>query len=90
MMRVEMTDAAASLSTYARKAQKEPVVRTRRGKPVAALMPLHEDAWEDLLVSSHPTFRGIIRRSRTRCKPGQGGSTEEMRRRLTARRKASR
>ena len=40
MMRVEMTDAAASLSTYARKAQKEPVVLTRRGKPIVALMPL--------------------------------------------------
>jgi prevent-host-death family protein len=90
MMRVEMTDAAASLSTYARKARKEPVVLTRRGKPVAALMPLDEEAWEDLLVSSHPTFRRIIRRSRARCRPGQGISTEEMRRRLAARRKASR
>jgi prevent-host-death family protein len=88
MMRVEMTDAAASLSTYARKAQKEPVVLTRRGKPVVALMPLDEDAWEDLLVSSHSAFRRVIRRSRARCKPGQGISTEEMRRRLAVRRKS--
>ena len=90
MMRVEMTDAAASLSTYARKAQKEPVVLTRRGKPIAALMPLDRNGWEDLLVSSHPTFRRIIRRSRARCKPGQGISTDTMRRRLVDRRKTSR
>jgi antitoxin (DNA-binding transcriptional repressor) of toxin-antitoxin stability system len=89
MTRVEMKEAVASLSSYARKAHKEPVVITRDGKPIAALMPLDKDGWEDLLVSSHPSFRRLIRRSRARCKPGQGFSTEAMRRRLARRRKST-
>ena len=67
MMRVEMTDAAASLSAYARKAQKEPVVLTRRGKPIAALMPLDRNGWEDLtrqqpphVPAHHPALSGTL------------------------------
>jgi len=88
MTKVEMADATASLSAYARKARKEPVVVTLRGKPVAALMPLKGKDWEDFAVSTNPKFIALIERSRARCKPGSGISEEDMRRRLRLRRKA--
>lgn len=72
MMRVEMAEATGSLSDYARKARKEPVVVMQRGKPVAALMALSEDDWEDLLVGTHPDFIALIERSREQCPTGQG------------------
>ncbi len=85
-----MTDATETLSAYARKLGREPLVVTRRGRPVVALMPLGEVDRESLAVSTNPKFMAILERSRARRKPGQGISTEEMRRRLAQRRKAER
>lgn len=48
MKRVEMAEATAPLQEYARSVRREPLVVMRRGKPVAALMPLDEDEWEDM------------------------------------------
>jgi prevent-host-death family protein len=87
---VDMAEATEALSTYARKVRREPLVVTRRGKPVLALMPLSDADRESLAVSTNPKFIAIMERSRARCKPGQGISTEEMRRRLALRRKAER
>ena len=80
MTRVEIADATASLSEYTRKMRNEPVVVTRRGRPVAALMPLSEEDWEDLVVGTHPAFVRFMRRSRARYKPGTGVPLEEIRR----------
>ena len=90
MMRVEMVDATASLGEYTRKALKEPVVVMRRGKPVAALMPLREDEWEDMVVSTNPGFIALIERSRARCKPGQGIPLEEIKRKYGIKSKPAR
>lgn len=90
MKTVEMVDATGPLSDYARKAQKEPLIVTVKGRPVVALLPLlnHTDL-ENLLVTDHPTFQRILKRSQARY-DGEGGiSTAEMRRRLAARRKTS-
>lgn len=73
-----MAEATASLSDYARTAHREPVVVMRRGKPVAALMPLDKDEWEELIVSTHPAFAALIERSRARYKEGQGIPLEEV------------
>jgi antitoxin (DNA-binding transcriptional repressor) of toxin-antitoxin stability system len=88
---VEMAEATASLSEYAREAGKQAVVVTEKGKPVLALMPLppHTDL-ENLAVTTHPTFQAIIERSEARYRAEGGLSTEEMRRRLAARRRARR
>lgn len=80
MMRVEMADATASLSEYAKKARKEPVVVMQRGKPVAALLPVTEDDWEDFVVGTHPGFLALIERSRARFRAGHGIPLEEIRR----------
>ena len=80
MRTVEMAKATASLRDYARKMRRRPLVVTRRGKPVVALMPLSESDWEDLVVSAHPKFVALMKRSYARYKPGTGTSLEDLRR----------
>jgi antitoxin (DNA-binding transcriptional repressor) of toxin-antitoxin stability system len=89
MILVEMTEAPASVKDWVARARKVPVVLTIKGRPVAAVTPLDEGDWERLVVSCHPAFRRILEQSRERCRPGQGISTEEMRRRLKQRRAAA-
>lgn len=74
MKTVEMAKATAPLSKYARQARRHTVVVTRRGKPLAAVVPLDPDAWEDFVVSQDPRFIAIIKRAEERYK-AEGGIT---------------
>jgi prevent-host-death family protein len=88
---IEMSEATASLSEYARRARKETVIVTQRGKPVAALMPVDANTdLENLVVTTHPTFRAIMDRSEARYRAEGGLSTEQVRARLAAQRKPRR
>lgn len=87
MKRIEIADATASLSDYTRRTRKEPLLVTRHGKPVAALMPLTKADWETISLSTNLKFMAIIKHSRTSHKRGLGLSTEAMRRRLGSKRK---
>jgi antitoxin (DNA-binding transcriptional repressor) of toxin-antitoxin stability system len=78
--KVDMADATAPLSKYASEAQKNTVVVTRRGKPLAAVVPLNSDDWEDFVVSQDPGFIEVIKRSEGRYRVEGGISLEEMRR----------
>ena len=78
MTRVELTEATAPLADYARKAKRGPVVLTRRGRPVAMLRLLTEEERENYLVSTHPAFVELIRKSRETCPPGSGVPLEEV------------
>ena len=86
-----MADATASLSEYAREAQKQALVVTQKGKPVLALMPLPPNTdLENLVVTTHPTFQAIMQRSEMRYRSEGGLSTEQVRRQLVRRRAARR
>ena len=64
---------------------------TRRGKPVAALMPVDANTdLENLVVTTHPTFQAIMDRSEARYHTEGGLSTEQVRARLAAQRKSRR
>jgi prevent-host-death family protein len=76
---VEMAEATAPLAEYARQARKHTVVVTRRGKPLAAVVPLDPDDWEDFVVSQDPGFIEI-KRSEERYKTEGGISIEAVRR----------
>ena len=80
MKTVEMAEATAPLSEYARQARKDTVVVTRRGKPLVAVVPLNSDDWEDFVVSQDPGFIEVIKRSEARYKAEGGISLDEMRR----------
>ena len=91
MKTVEMAEATASLSDYARKAGKETLIVTRKGKPVAALMPVDARTdLENLVVTTHPTFQAIMERSEVRYATEGGLSTKQVRARLAARPKGER
>ena len=89
MIRVEMIDATAPLSTYARKARKEPLVVTLHGKPVVVVRPLTEEEWEDLVVSTDPKFIEIMKRSSAQAKAGRLISLEALKRKYGIKTKRS-
>lgn len=91
MKAIELSDATGTLSDYAKARRKDTLVLTRRGKPVAAVVPVEDvDDWQDLVVRSHPDFVALIERSRRPSKPGTGIPLEEMRRRYGLPRGAAR
>jgi len=91
MRTVELEQATASLAEYARRAQKEGVVVTVRGKPLAALTAVPEGAvWESLAIATHPKFLEIMERSRSVHREQGGISPDEMRRQFGIKRKKAR
>ena len=76
-----MTEVTGSLSDYARKGLREPVVVTKRGKPVVAVMPLTRyDDRESVSLATNPEFMAIIERSRASARTKGTLSLEEVRR----------
>ena len=82
MKTLEMTKATASLAEYAQEVNKEPVIVTRNGKPIAALVSVENADLETVALSVAPQFLALIERSRARQKTEGGISSAEMRRRL--------
>jgi prevent-host-death family protein len=80
--KIEMSKASAPLSEYARKVQKEPVIVLKRGKPVAAVVPIRNADAETVSLSTNRQFLAIIERSQSRRKSEGGISPSELRRRL--------
>jgi antitoxin (DNA-binding transcriptional repressor) of toxin-antitoxin stability system len=88
---LKLTEITGSLSTIAREGLREPVVVTKRGKPVMALVPLTKnDDWESVSLSTNRAFLEIVERSAKAQQPGTGLSTSEMRRRLRLRKRRTR
>lgn len=77
----EEADANTTLSEYARKGLKEPLVVTRRGRPVIAVTPVSGD-WESVAVADSPEFQALVERSRAALEAGKGIPLDEVRRRL--------
>jgi len=69
---VEIEDATAPLSAYVREIRKGSVVVLKRGKAMAAVVPLDAGEWEDFVVSQDPGFIEVIRRSDERYR-AEGG-----------------
>ena len=82
MKTIELVQATASLAEYAQDVDKEPVIITVGGKPVAALVAIENADLETVTLSTHPQFMALIERSRTRQREEGGISSAEMRRRL--------
>jgi prevent-host-death family protein len=80
MKSVEIRDATGILADYAREAQHETLVVTRRGKPMAAVVPLRGIDLESLAVSTNPDFIALIERARARYRQTGGISLEDMKR----------
>ena len=83
MKTLELDDATLSLAEYARQATKEPVIVTKGGKPVAALVSIENVDWETLTLSTDSDFLGLIERSRKAHVSKGGVSSADMRRRFS-------
>lgn len=89
MKAVEITE--TTLTDYGRRPRNDMWVLTRRGKPVAALVPIHSGVdLESFGLSHNPRFIQIVNRSWASYKKNGGVSLEEMRRRHGVERNASR
>jgi len=82
MKTIDVTKANMPLSDYAKKIKKEPVIITKEGKPLAAMVNIQNADIETVSLSNNPKFIALIERSRSRQKYEGGISSEEMRRRL--------
>jgi antitoxin (DNA-binding transcriptional repressor) of toxin-antitoxin stability system len=82
MKSVEITEATAALKDYAEQLTQEPIVVTRGGKAVAALVRLQPSDLESFLVSESPVFKRVVRRSRASYKRGGGLTREQLEERL--------
>ena len=87
METIDIAEATAPLAQYARTNRRQTLVVMRRGRPIAALMPIStpEDI-ESFKVSRSPTFQALIAESRRVNPPGTGLTTEQVRRAIAPRR----
>jgi len=86
---VEIKDATAPLSDYARQAKKEPVMVTSNGKPMVAVIDMTGVDAETISLSTNPKFLSILEHSRSRRKTEGSISASQMRLRLGLKRKRS-
>jgi len=70
------------VAEYAAEVDKEPVIVTSKGKPIAALVSIENADLETVSLSTNPKFLELIERSRARQRAEGDISSEEMRRRL--------
>ena len=80
-MSVKLSDITGSLSDYARKGPREPVIVTRQGRPVMAVIPLTKYAdGESVSLATNAKFLDIIERSRANARDRGCIPLEEIRR----------
>jgi antitoxin (DNA-binding transcriptional repressor) of toxin-antitoxin stability system len=82
MKTLELEKATMPLANYAKRVLREPVVVTKDGNPLAALVGLTGSDMETVSLSNNPKFLDLLERSRARLKREGGISMQEMRRRL--------
>ncbi len=73
-----VADVKAQFSAYLKECQRGPVVVTRNGQPIAALVPiLDEDELEDLVLAYSPRLRAILGKASRQIAAGEGLSEAE-------------
>lgn len=90
MKAIELKGAKRRLSAYARMAYQAPVLLTSAGKPYVVMARAAGADLEDLAVGSNPAFRAIMEQSEARYRAEGGLSTEQVRSRVRALRRAAR
>ena len=80
MKSIEVSKATAPLAEYAQGVEREPLILTEGGVPVAALMAIGDADLESIALGSNPKFMALIEQARAQYKAGAGVSIEEVRR----------
>ena len=84
MRTVDISQAGDSLPEYGRRKRGETWVLTRRGRPVAAVVPLDDEEYFSMRLANDPRFIEMIERSRASYKASGGVYLAEMRRKYGA------
>jgi prevent-host-death family protein len=82
MKTVDISKATESLARYTRSIRRGPVVVTRKGRPVAALLPIENADAETTMLSTNPRFLALIERARVRHDKEGGQDLAQVRRRF--------
>lgn len=81
MNTIAIEDATDSLAEFAAAVREQPLLVTRAGKAVAALVPIEADAdLESIALSTNPKFMAMIQRSRASCRDQGAIPADEIRR----------
>src|SRR5438874_1179247 len=68
-----LVDVKAHLGAYVRESENEPIIITRKGRPVAVLLALEDpDEIERLILANSPRFQAMLDAARARIDAGQG------------------
>ena len=78
----EISESNVTLTEYISSLTEEPVIITRDGQPIAALVAFEDADMETITLSANPKFIALIEQSRVRRRAEGGISSTEMRRRL--------
>lgn len=82
MKTIELADAMLPLSDYAEAARSGPIVLTRDGHPVAAVVAVSDTDIESLSVETNPVFLSLLERARARLLSEGAVSHADLRSRL--------
>jgi antitoxin (DNA-binding transcriptional repressor) of toxin-antitoxin stability system len=82
MKTMEVPVGQKQLQAAIRRGEEETIVLTRRGKPVAAVVPMKGVDAETLRLSTSRRFMNILRRSFRQLDAGKGISLAEMKKRV--------
>lgn len=88
MKTVAMENMTLTAEELAAMAQKEPVILTRKGHPVAAVKDLRGSDWESVSLANNPKFIELIEASRRSYRKQGGIGLEEIRQQFGLRAKA--
>ena len=81
MRSLDLSEVSA-LAPHLQPGAHEPLVLTKDGHAVAAVVPADDDDVESLLLSNNPQFQAILERSQQRLESEGGLSSAEVRQRL--------
>jgi prevent-host-death family protein len=78
-----VAEVKAQFSAYLKESEQGPVIVTRNGRPVAALLAVHDDEELERLVLAHSTrLRALLETARQQIREGGGISHDDLWREL--------
>ena len=81
MKTIELSEVSA-LTPHVQPGSHEPVILTKDGQTIAAILPADEQDVESLLLSIDPQFQAVLERSHRRLESEGGLSSADVRARL--------
>lgn len=73
-----VAEVKAQFSAYLKQSEQGAVIVTRNGRPVAALLAVHDDEELERLILAHsPRLRAILEKARHQIRAGEGIANED-------------